>query len=199
MKNPILHRCAWSGSNPLNQNYHDDEWGVPVFDDRTLFEFLILEGAQAGLSWTTILNKRAGYREAFHNFDIETVAAITEKRQEELRHFEGIVRNRLKISSTVTNAKAFLEIQKSHGSFCSYLWDYVDGKPICNEWKAMSEIPAETDLSKRISKELKKRGFRFVGPTIMYAYMQAVGIVNDHEIACFRHAVIKTKNTSAPC
>lgn len=199
MSNRQRKRCAWSGGDEWNLEYHDKEWGVPVFDDRTLFEFLILEGAQAGLSWITILKKREGYRKAFYDFDVERVARISDERQEELRHFDGIVRNRLKISSTVDNARAFIEIQKSHGSFCNYLWAFVDGSPIDNSIQSLSEIQAETPLSKEISKDLKRRGFRFVGPTIVYAYMQAVGLVNDHEIDCFRHTVIKVKDAKSPC
>ncbi len=199
MSDPSLKRCAWCEGVELNREYHDSEWGVPVFDDRTLFEFLILEGAQAGLSWTTILKKRSGYLEAFYDFDVERVAQISDARQEELRHFDGIVRNRLKISSTVGNAQAFIDIQKSHGSFCAYLWAFVDGSPIDNSVQSLSDIPAETPLSKDISQDLKRRGFRFVGPTIVYAYMQAVGMVNDHEMDCFRHPVITAKNARIPC
>ena len=194
-----LQRCQWCGADTLNISYHDDEWGVPVFDERTLFEFLILEGAQAGLSWTTVLKKRDGYRKAFHDYDIERVATMDAAEQQRLMKFNGIVRNRLKISSAVGNAKAFLEVQRSEGSFCSYLWGFVEGRPIINTWKSLSEIPAETELSTRISKALKKRGFRFVGPTIIYAYMQAIGMVNDHEIGCFRHAAISANNATSPC
>jgi len=194
-----LPRCAWCGTDELNVRYHDEEWGVPVLEDRKLFEFLILEGAQAGLSWTTILRKRDGYRKAFHDFDVERVAAITAREQESLMAFDGIVRNRLKISATLDNARAFQEVQRRHGSFCSYLWSFVDGRPLTNERKSLADIPAETDLSRRISKDLKKRGFRFVGPTIIYAYMQAVGLVNDHETRCFRHAVIRAENSKANC
>lgn len=187
MNAPAVTRCQWCGIDPLYVAYHDEEWGVPVFDDRTLFELLTLEGAQAGLSWFTILKKRVGYREAFHDFDIDRVANITIEEQDALRLFRGIVRNRLKISSTVTNAQAFLETQDKHGSFSAFIWKYVDGQPIHNAWRTPAEIPAETELSKRISKDLKKLGFRFVGPTIVYAYMQAIGMVNDHNTACFRH------------
>ena len=197
--NSSLPRCAWCGTDKLNVTYHDEEWGVPVFDDHHLFECLILEGAQAGLSWTTILKKRGGYREAFHGFNIRRISEMSESEQEALRNFPGIVRNRLKISATVSNARAALELQQAHGSLCSYFWNFVDGKPIVNNWTSLSEIPAETEMSKRLSEDLKRRGFRFVGPTIMYAFMQAVGMVNDHEIRCFRHSVIAEKNASAPC
>jgi len=199
MNPPALPRCAWCGHDELSTQYHDEEWGVPVYDDRTLFEFLTLEGAQAGLSWTTILRKRDGYRQAFHDYDVERVAGMGAGERAELLNFAGIVRNRLKIASTVDNARAFLDVQRSHGSFCSYLWSFVDGRPITNERKSLSEIPAETELSKRISRALKKRGFRFVGPTIIYAYMQAVGLVNDHEISCFRYTVVRAKEASAQC
>lgn len=199
MNDRSLPRCTWCGSDPLYVAYHDDEWGVPVYDDRTLFEFLILEGAQAGLSWSTILKKRAGYRKAFHDFDVERVARITDREQEVLKSFEGIIRNRLKIASTVTNAQVFIEVQNEYGSFCNYLWNFADGKPIQNAWKSLSDIPAETALGKMISKDLKRRGFRFVGPTIVYAYMQAVGLVNDHTIDCFRYSIIKGINASVPC
>lgn len=199
MNDRSLTRCTWCGSDAQYVAYHDDEWGVPVFDDRTLFEFLILEGAQAGLSWSTILKKRAGYKKAFYDFDVERVARITDREQEVLRSFDGIVRNRLKIASTVTNAQAFIEVQNEYGSFSNYLWDFVDGKPIQNAWKSLSDIPPETPLGQMISKDLKQRRFRFVGPTIVYAYMQAVGLVNDHTIDCFRYSVIKGINASAPC
>jgi len=179
-------RCAWA-VDPIHHDYHDMEWGVPVHDDRVLFEFLILEGAQAGLSWTTILKKRDGYRKAFADFDPAKVARFTEKRQEKLMTNPAIVRNRLKIASSVSNARAFLDVQDEFGSFDSYIWRFVDGKPIVNSFKSLSEIPATTALSDRISKELKKRGFRFVGSTIMYAYMQAVGMTNDHTTDCFRY------------
>ncbi len=192
-------RCSWCGSDPLYVEYHDKEWGVPVFDDRSLFEFLILEGAQAGLSWSTILKKREGYRQAFYDFDVERVSRMTESEQEDLRSFEGIVRNRLKISSTVSNASAFLKIEKSHGTFCNYIWDFVDGSPVQNHWRSLAEIPAVTPLAEMISKDLKRHGFRFVGPTIVYAYMQAVGMVNDHVTDCFRHSVIVDLKANVSC
>lgn len=179
-------RCEWAKHEP-DIVYHDEVWGVPVHDDRTLFEFITLEGAQAGLSWTTILKKRDGYRRAFAEFDVEKVARFTEKRQAKLKEDAGIVRNRLKIASTVTNAQAFIEVQSEFGSFDIYLWGFVDGTPVINRWKSMRELPASTPISDALSKDLKKRGFRFVGTTICYAYMQAVGMVNDHTVSCFRH------------
>ena len=199
MTSTSTYRCAWCGSDPLSIAYHDEEWGVPVTDDRKLFEFLILEGAQAGLSWTTILKKRDGYRVAFHDFDVSSVAAMDASDEERLRSRDGIVRNRLKISSAITNARAFLRIQHSHGSFCRYLWDFVDGIPLDGKRRSLGEIPAQTELSRRISGDLKNRGFRFVGPTIMYAYLQAVGVVNDHEIGCFRYTAIRSKNATVLC
>ncbi len=180
-------RCEWAGTDPDYINYHDTEWGVPVHDDRLLFEFLILEGAQAGLSWLTVLRKRDNYRAAFDNFDPVKVAAYDEKKQAELLQNPGIIRNRLKVQSAVRNARAFLQIQEEFGSFDNYIWGFVDGKPIVNRWKKMSDLPASTPLSDRISKDLKKRGFNFVGSTIVYAFMQAVGIVNDHTTDCFRY------------
>lgn len=179
-------RCSWAGSDPDYVRYHDDEWGVPVHDDVRLFEMLILEGAQAGLSWSTILRKREGYRRAFRGFDPKKVARMTEADQARLLLDEGIVRNRAKISSTVGNAKAFLAIQKEHGSFDTWLWGYVDGRPVQGRPTSMKDVPASTDLAVRISKDLKKKGFRFVGPTIVYAYLQAVGVVNDHVAGCYR-------------
>ena len=182
---PTLKRCAWSGGSPEYICYHDEEWGVPVHDDRTLFEFLILEGAQAGLSWSTILNKRAGYRKAFADFDAERIARFTTRKITALLDNEGIVRNRLKIESTVRNARAFLEIRDQIGSFDTYIWRFVDGAPIQNAWRS-GEVPAQTAESDAMSKDLKKRGFNFVGSTICYAFMQAVGMVNDHLVDCFR-------------
>jgi DNA-3-methyladenine glycosylase I len=172
--------------------YHDTEWGVPVHDDRTLFEFLILEGAQAGLSWQTVLNKRDGYRKAFHSFDPNKVARMTAEDEARLRNNLAIIRNRLKIASTITNARAFLATQEEFGSFNSYLWGFVNGKTIQNNYKNLSDIPAQTQVSQTLSKELLKRGFRFVGPTICYAFMQATGMVNDHLIDCFRHTEVCT-------
>lgn len=180
-------RCAWAGESPLMIQYHDTEWGVPTHDDQTLFEFLILEGAQAGLAWQTILNKREGYRRAFHNFDARKIARYGTRDVRRLLGNPGIVRNRLKVAAAIQNAKAFLEIQKEFGSFDTYIWQFVDGKPINHNIKAMQDIPATTPGSNAMSKELKKRGFSFVGSTVCYAFMQAVGMVNDHEIACFRH------------
>jgi len=180
-------RCGWCGDDPRYVAYHDEEWGVPVYDDRTLFEFLILEGAQAGLSWSTILNKREGYREAFDEFDPAIVARYDDHKTAELLANPGIVRNRLKVASAVSNARAFLEVQDERGSFSDYIWSFVDGRPIQNSWRSLAEIPPKTPLAEEISKDLKKRGFRFVGPTIVYAHMQATGMVNDHLVDCFRH------------
>ncbi len=180
-------RCSWCGEDPLYVEYHDKEWGVPVHDDDILFEFLVLEGAQAGLSWITILKKRENYRKAFDNFDYKKIAQYKEEDIERLVLDAGIVRNRRKIESVIKNAKGFIEIQKEFGSFDAYLWTYVDGKPIQNNIKGMEDLPAKTDISEKLSKDLKKRGFNFVGPTICYAFMQAVGMVNDHVIDCFRH------------
>jgi len=179
-------RCGWA-RNPLSVAYHDREWGVPVRDDRTLFEFLVLEGAQAGLSWDTILRKRDSYRKAFDNFEPAKVARYSEAKREKLLLNEGIVRNRLKIASAVSNAQAFLKVQKEFGSFDRYVWDFVGGKPIVNKTKDTSEIAAKTEISDAISKDMRKRGFNFVGSTIMYAFMQATGMVNDHLVSCFRY------------
>jgi DNA-3-methyladenine glycosylase I len=183
-------RCSWCGDAPLYVAYHDEEWGVPVFDDRTLFEFLILEGAQAGLSWSTILNKRENYRRAFDDFDAEKVARYDGTKIAALLSDPGIVRNQLKIGSAVTNAQAFLKVREAWGSFANYIWSFVDGRPIQNSWRALSEIPAKTPLAEAISKDLKGRGYRFVGPTIVYAHMQATGMVNDHLVSCFRYPEI---------
>ena len=179
-------RCAWVGSDPLYLAYHDREWGVPVHDDRLLFEFLTLEGAQAGLSWITILRKREAYRSAFAGFDPEAVARFDGARVAELLADPGIVRNRLKVESAVTNARAFLKVQEEFGSFDAYLWRFVDGRPVRNAWKSIGEIPASTPQSDALGRDLKRRGFRFVGTTICYAHMQATGMVNDHTIDCFR-------------
>lgn len=185
-------RCGWAkiGGTPAYLDYHDQEWGVPVHDDRVLFEFLVLEGAQAGLSWSTILNKRHNYRRAFEYFDPARVARFTDARQEKLLQDPGIVRNRLKVSSAVSNARCFLAVQDEFGSFDAWLWNFVDGRPVQNAFRGTRDVPASTELSDRISKELKKRGFRFVGTTIIYAYLQAVGVVNDHQVNCFRHAQV---------
>ena len=183
----MVKRCGWGEKYQISIDYHDKEWGVPIHDERLLFELLILEGAQAGLSWITILEKRENYRKAFDNFDYKTIALYDEKKIEELLNNPGIIRNKLKIRSTITNAISFLEVQKEFGFFDKYIWSYVDNKPIQNNWKELSELPAQTELSEAISKDLKKRGFKFVGPTIVYSFMQAVGMVNDHITECFRH------------
>jgi DNA-3-methyladenine glycosylase I len=180
-------RCAWAGTDPLMIEYHDREWGVPVHDDRRLFEFLILEGAQAGLSWSTILKKRDAYRAAFDDFDPAVVARYRAAKLQRLMADEGIVRNRLKIAAAVQNARAFLDIQKEFGSFDAYLWPFVGGRPVVNRPATMRDVPARTDASDRLSKDLKRRGFNFVGSTICYAFMQAVGMVNDHWETCFRY------------
>ena len=179
-------RCTWP-KNELAIRYHDEEWGVPLHDEKKLFEFLILEGAQAGLSWDTILRKRENYRKAFDGFDVNKVARYTDKRIEKLLLDEGIIRNRLKIGSAVSNAKQFLKVQKEFGSFDKYIWSFVDGKPIVNKWKETRQIPATSEVSDVISKDMKNRGFKFVGSTIIYAHMQATGMVNDHLVSCFRH------------
>ena len=186
-------RCEWCGNDPLYMAYHDDEWGVPLHDDRLLFEFLILEGAQAGLSWITVLKKRQHYRDAFHQFDISRVARYTPKDMERLLSNPGIVRNRLKIESAIRNAKGALEIIEEHGSLDRFLWQYVNGEPVQNAWKTLKEIPAQTAASEQMSRDLKKRGFNFVGPTICYAFMQAVGMVNDHTIDCYRHRELSSR------
>ena len=184
-------RCGWAGADPLYVAYHDEEWGVPVHDDQTLFEFLILEGAQAGLSWSTILNKRENYRRAFDNFDPKKVAAYDEAKVAELLSDPGIVRNKLKVRSAVANARAFLAVQEEFGRFDAYIWQFVGGQPKQNGWRTLAEIPAQTAESEAMSKDLKKRGFNFVGPTICYAFMQAVGMVNDHTVDCFRHQALR--------
>ena len=184
----MVKRCGWcKNTYPEYIRYHDEEWGVPVHDDQTQFEFLLLEGAQAGLSWSTILNKRAGYRKAFENFVVEKVASFDEKKIQSLLNNPDIVRNQLKIRTAVTNAQKFIEVQQEFGSFDQYIWRFVKGKPLINQWKTLSDIPATTRESDALSKDLKKRGFKFVGSTIIYAHMQAVGMVNDHEIGCFRY------------
>ena len=184
-----LVRCAWAQSE-LMIRYHDEEWGVPVHDDRTLFEFLILEGAQAGLSWETILNKRENYRAAFDGFDAESVARYDKRKIAQLLKNEGIVRNRLKVASAVRNAQAVLRVQEEFGSFDRYVWQFVDGRPRVNLWKSRRQVPARTAQSDAMSKALKKRGFNFVGSTICYAFMQAVGMVDDHVVQCFRHGEV---------
>jgi len=185
-------RCSWCGNDPTYIDYHDNEWGVPLHDDRLLFEFLVLEGAQAGLSWITILKKRDNYRLAFDSFDCETVAKYSSADVERLLGNPGIVRNRLKINSAIKNAKAVLKIKEEFGSLDSYLWSFVDGVPIENKWSSMEQVPAKTELSDKLSKDLKKRGFNFVGSTICYAFMQATGMVNDHTTDCFRHKEVST-------
>ncbi len=189
----MKNRCTWCGSDPLYIAYHDDEWGIPIHDDRLLFEFLILEGAQAGLSWITILKKRDNYRKAFHGFDHERIAKYTETDVKRLLADAGIVRNRLKIESVIKNARGVIKIQEEFGSLDAYLWRYVDDTPKQNDWKSMAELPAKTDISEMMSKDLKKRGFNFVGPTICYAFMQAAGLVNDHITECFRQEEIKKR------
>jgi DNA-3-methyladenine glycosylase I len=183
-------RCDWSGSDEAMCRYHDEEWGVPAHNDRHLFEMLTLEGAQAGLSWAIVLGRREGYRKAFKSFDPEKIAHFDDDDRTRLLADAGIIRNRAKIAATIDNAKAFLEIQREFGSFDAWIWDFVGGAPRNNTFSSLGEIPAETETSKALSKELKKRGFRFVGPTIMYAFMQAVGMVNDHEVSCFRYRQI---------
>jgi len=180
----ILNRCDWVNQDPLYIDYHDHEWGVPVFDDRLLFEYLNLEGAQAGLSWYTILKKRDNYRKAFDNFEAEKIIKYDEEKIAELLHNEGIVRNKLKVNAVVTNARAYLKVRAEFGSFSTYLWSFVEGKPIQNHFQELKDVPASTEISDRMSKDLKKRGFKFVGSTICYAYMQAVGMVNDHLVTC---------------
>ena len=185
-------RCAWAADgDPLYQKYHDEEWGVPVHNDRRLFEFLILEGAQAGLSWSTILRKRANYRKAYDNFDAHRIARYDAVRVRRLLHDPGIVRNRLKIRASIVNARAFLEVRREFGSFDRYIWRFVGGKPIQNRRRGMRQVPAWTKESDAMSRDLKKRGFMFVGSTICYAFMQAVGMVNDHTVNCFRHRQLR--------
>ena len=183
-------RCGWAGVDPTYVAYHDREWGVPLHDDRTLFEFLVLEGAQAGLSWITILRKREAYRRAFAGFDVRKVARFGPKHVERLLQDEGIVRNRLKVASAIRNAKAFLAVQEEHGSFAAYQWGFVDGRPKQGRWSSLSEVPPRTAESDAFSRDLKQRGFNFVGSTIVYAHMQAVGMVNDHLTTCFRRAEV---------
>ena len=188
-----MKRCEWADKNELEQSYHDNEWGVAIHDDRRLFEFLVLEGAQAGLSWSTILRKREGYRRAFDNFDARKISKYSEKAVSRLLTNSEIIRNRLKINATITNARAFLQVQKEFGSFDRYIWQFVNGGPIQNSWRKMTDIPSSTPESDAMSKDLSKRGFKFVGTTICYAFMQAVGMVNDHVIDCFRHEELKSK------
>ena len=182
----IMNRCPWGTADELYIRYHDEEWGVPVYDDKKQFEFLVLESAQAGLSWHTILKKRENYRVAYDGFDVKKVAKYDEKKIEELMQNAGIIRNRRKIEASVNNAKLFIDLQKEFGSFCYYLWGFMDGKPLVNKWTEVSQIPAKTELSDNISKDMKKRGFKFLGSIILYSHLQATGLVNDHMKYCFR-------------
>ena len=189
-------RCGWVSDDPLYQEYHDREWGVPLHDDRRLFEMIILEGAQAGLSWITVLKKRENYRLAFSQFDAQKIARYDGRKKRTLMNNAGIIRNRLKIDATIGNARSFLKIVEEHGSFSDYLWDFVDGRPIVNRRRKLSDIPVSTERSDALSKALKGRGFKFVGTTICYSFMQAVGMVNDHVTTCFRHAEVAKSPTS---
>jgi DNA-3-methyladenine glycosylase I len=182
-----MKKCKWCLGNEMYERYHDEEWGAPVHDDRSHFEFLVLESAQAGLSWLTILKRREGYRRAFANFDSEKVAKYDQRKIEALVKDPTIIRNRRKIEAAVNNAGRFLEIRKEFGAFDNYIWSFVKGKPVVNKWKTLEEIPARTDLSDKVSKDLKKRGFKFIGSTIIYAHLQATGIINDHIVSCFRY------------
>ncbi len=182
-----MEKCDWALSSESEEKYHDEEWGVPIHDDRLLFEFLILEGAQAGLSWSTILNKRAGYRKAFDDFDANKIALYGQQKIEQLLNNPEIIRNKLKVNAAITNAKAFLEIQQQQGGFDQYIWQFIQGQTIQNHWQQFDQVPISTEQSEQMSKSLKQKGFKFVGPTICYAYMQAVGMVNDHTVDCFRH------------
>lgn len=186
-----LQRCGWCEGDTLYEAYHDNEWGVPVYDDKTIFEFLILETFQAGLSWITVLRKRENFRKAFDNFDYKKIADYSEEKIQELLENPGIIRNKLKVRATVTNAQNFLKIQKEYGSFSKYIWSFVDGEPIQNEVENYKNAPATTAISDKLSKDLKKRGFKFVGSTVMYAHMQATGMVNDHEVTCFKYKEVK--------
>ena len=187
-----MKRCTWANASPSEKKYHDEEWGVPLHDDQLLFEFLILEGAQAGLSWSTILNKRNGYRKAFDNFNAKKVARYSSNKIDKLLLNPEIVRNKLKVNAAVTNAKAFLDIQHEFGSFDCYIWKFTNNKPIQNSWRNASQVPTSTTESDAMSKDLKKRGFKFIGTTICYAFMQAVGMVNDHSVDCFRYQEVKS-------
>jgi DNA-3-methyladenine glycosylase I len=192
-KKNVKNRCPWPGDDPIYIAYHDKEWGVPIHSDKKLFEFLLLEGFQAGLSWRTILMKRPNFRMAFDNFDYNKIAGYKRKKIESLMKDAGIIRNRLKIESAVKNAKAFIELRKEFGTFDKYIWSFVDNKPVINKFKTLKELPARTELSDTISKDLKKRGFNFVGSTIIYAHLQATGVVNDHLISCFRYKEVNKK------
>jgi DNA-3-methyladenine glycosylase I len=187
----MVKRCTWAGDDPLYRAYHDEEWGVPLFDDNTLFEFLLLEGAQAGLAWITVLRKREGYRALFDGCDPHKVARYTDRKLEKLLQDPRIIRNRLKVASARQNARAFLAVQEEHGSFADYIWQFTDGTSIQNRWQSMQQVPPKTELSDEISRELKKKGFNFVGSTIVYAFMQATGMVNDHTADCFRYQACK--------
>ena len=194
----MVKRCSWANYNDPMKKYHDKEWGTPIHDDRILFEFLILEGAQAGLSWNTILKKRENFRKAFDNFDYKKIARYNEKKVEELLNDAGIIRNRLKIEAAIANANALLKVQEEFGSFNKYIWKFVNNNPINNKFKTLEDLPSKTQLSEIISKDLKKRGFKFVGPTIIYSFMQAVGMTNDHTTDCFRYEEInQIRNKSA--
>jgi DNA-3-methyladenine glycosylase I len=182
-----MKRCSWCGKDELYVKYHDEEWGLPVFDDKKQFEFLVLESAQAGLSWITVLRKRESYRKAYDNFDPLSVASFNEEKIQELMSNEGIIRNERKIRASINNAQRFLEIQKEFGSFCEYIWRFIDYKPIINYWSSESEIPAKTDLSEEISRDMKRRNFKFLGPVIIYSHLQATGLINGHALDCFRH------------
>ena len=189
-----MKRCEWANRSELEQSYHDNEWGVAINDDRSLFEFLVLEGAQAGLSWSTILRKREGYRKVFDNFDVQKISQYSENDVSRLLVNSEIIRNRLKINATITNARAFLQVQEQFGGFDHYIWLFVNGRPIQNSWNKMTDIPSSTPESEAMSKDLQKRGFKFVGSTICYAFMQAVGMVNDHVIGCFRYEELKNQD-----
>jgi len=188
-----MHRCEWAGKDPLYNDYHDKEWGVPVYDDDRQFEFLILETFQAGLSWITVLRKRDNFRKAFDNFDYKKIAKYSEDKYESLLEDAGIIRNRLKIKATISNAQAFISVQEEFGSFSKYIWAFVDGHPVQNSFTNLMELPATTQLSDEISNDLKKRGFKFVGSTVIYAHMQATGMVNDHLTSCFRYKELSKK------
>ena len=193
-----IKRCAWPSNDPLMIAYHDEEWGTPLHDDRKLFEFLVLEGMQAGLSWSTVLRKRENFRKAFHGFDPARIARYRKRDVERLLSDAGIIRNRLKIQAAITNAQCFLEVQKEFGTFDAYIWEFVGGRPIKNRFKSLSEIPAATPESEVLSKDLKSRGFKFVGPTIVYAHMQATGMVNDHTVDCFRYGQVQKQGLRLP-
>jgi len=184
-------RCAWANGDPLYEEYHDKEWGVPLYDDDKLYEFLVLEGMQAGLSWLMVLKKRENFRKAFDNFDARKVAKYNQKKIDKLMLDAGIIRNKQKILAAIANAQVFLEVQKEYGSFSDYMWGFMGNKPLVNKWKEMGQLPAKTELAEIISKDLKKRGFKFVGPTIIYAHMQATGMVNDHVVSCFRYKEVQ--------